>query len=132
MDKIDKRLKKRIIQTRGNLFTEQRPNLSDHQQTLCEQMEVMLTELEAKESPSINRAGFNPQAGRQPQAPFRQNRLQYGGFPCGQPFTARPARGNCPYDTFYRCYEAGRSGPASKTHLANSCPYPPNRRSNQL
>ena len=39
-------------------------------------------------------------------------------------------RGRCPPDTFIRCFEAGRYGPASKTHFARACPFPANPRNN--
>ena len=47
------------MRTRGHLFTDARPNLSDNQKQLAEQMDVLLQELEAaKDRPSINRACF--------------------------------------------------------------------------
>ena len=43
-----------------------------------------------------------------------------------RPFTPR---GPCPNDTCVRCYEAGRTGPATKTHFATNCPLFPTPRS---
>ena len=43
LDDIHPDLKGHIVQTRGSLFTEQRPNLSDNQKQLCEQMDTPLS-----------------------------------------------------------------------------------------
>ena len=63
LEMIDQRLRTHIMQTRGHLFTDERPNLFDNQTQLCEQMETMLQELGNKEGPGINRAGFSFQGG---------------------------------------------------------------------
>ena len=122
LDGTHDQLKGHIMQTRGSLFTEERPNLSDNQRQICEQMDVLLQEIELKEKhPSINRTGFAP--------PSRQPRTTYTPRP-SYPVRAvyRPAhsgagqtggRAGCPPNMCRRCYEAGRHGPASRTHFAN-------------
>ena len=50
--KIDPRLPEHIKNTRGHLFTEERPTLACNQTILCDQMEVLLQELETKDNTS--------------------------------------------------------------------------------
>ena len=133
LDSIHTGLKSHIMQTRGHMFSAERPNLSDNQRQLCEQMEVLLKELEQKtDGPSVNRTGFQPQS----------QRRQQGGYPPQQrvPYQARPrtvqtrvpaapsyppnARTGCPPSMCIRCYEAGRTGAATRTHQASTCPHP--------
>ena len=52
--KIDPRLPEHVRNTRGHLFTEERPTLACNQAILCDQMEVMLQELDAKDGTSSN------------------------------------------------------------------------------
>ena len=133
LDNTHLQLKAHIMQTRGSLFTEERPNLSDNQKQICEQMEVLLQEIELKEkNPSINRTGFAPPSRQQrhftprPSYPIRAvHRPAHSG--AGQ--TGGMAA--CPPNMCRRCYEAGRHGPASRTHFAADCPNPDMRRSNQ-
>ena len=63
LDSIDKRLRGHIMRTRGHLITADRPNLSDIQHILCEQMDTLLAELDAMGGPGIGRAGFPVQEG---------------------------------------------------------------------
>ena len=138
---INPKLISHIRQTRGHLFTDERPNLFDNQKQLCEQIDTMLQEMDTKETPGINRAGFNFPQGRRPQSQNSFSGQSYirpnlgGALPRMrpvQPAAGRPSsRGTCPSDTCIRCYEAGRFGPASKTHYASNCTYPPNRKNNQ-
>ena len=60
LEMIDPKLKQHIAQTRGHLFSIDRPNLYDVQPQLCEEMETMLQELSASTVPSVGRAGFQP------------------------------------------------------------------------
>ena len=138
LDMIDQRLRNHIMQTRGHLFTDERPNLFDNQTQLCEQMETMLQELGHKDGPGINRAGFSFQGGtrRGLSQTAMRGRQPKGGFGMPSRASSGPAgrpnsRGSCPPDTCIRCYEAGRFGPASRTHFARDCTYPPNHRPNQ-
>ena len=137
LELINPSLKSHIMQTRGIMFTPERPNLSDHQRFLCDQMEILLKELEHKgDSPSVNRTGFPPQqfARRNFGAPHQQRPSyqprQFTQPPRtrfrqpGQTFTS--GRNACPANTCLRCYEAGRTGTASRTHQASSCPHPRN------
>ena len=56
--KIDKRLPLHVKNTRGHLFTEERPTLACNQAILCDQMEVLLQELDSKD-PSNNNISVN-------------------------------------------------------------------------
>ena len=144
IDSVDPDAKEHIMQTRGNLFTEERPSLAENQQQICEQMPAILQELEAKRNGggplSVNRTGFNQpgqrsgftQPGRRP--PFSRR----PGFASTRPPSQHPrtqqyssarmtSRPLCPPDTCVRCYDAGRLGPATKNHFVAQCPHPPNR-----
>ena len=61
LDMIDRRLRLHIMRTRGHLITAERPNLCDIQNILCEQMDTLLSELDAIGGPSISRTGFSTQ-----------------------------------------------------------------------
>ena len=130
LEMIDTRLKQHIAQTRGHLFTPDRPNLYDVQAQLCEQMDTMLQELSASSVPSVGRAGFQPQ-GMPRRVPYQQQHRRAGPprSPSAAPHMAgRPSgsRAGCPPDTCVRCFEARRFGPASKNHRAATCPFPKN------
>ena len=58
LDMINPLLRSHIMKTRGHLITTEKPNLSDIQPQLCEQIDVMLTELENLGSSSVNATGF--------------------------------------------------------------------------
>ena len=124
-------LKDHIVQTRGSLFTEQRPNLSDNQKQLCDQMDTLLQEIDQKKSnPTVNRTGFAPirrQTQYQPatrpnygRPPPRQMPRQVE-VPAG---AGQPGRAPCPPNRCFRCHEAGRQGPASHNHFASECSHP--------
>ena len=133
---IHPKAKAHIMQTRGHMITDDRPNLYDIQQQLCEQMDTILQEITmGSTGPSVNRAGFPPQGNPRrfpPQAP--RPRLwgvrPPGPRPSTRPSTGPPGRPTagtrppCPPDTCFRCYETGRYGPATKNHYANECPHP--------
>ena len=136
LDVIHPSLKSHVKSTRGSLFTNDRPSLADNQLQLCEQMPTLLQELEnnpqpavnrtgiVAESSSIHRAGFPTQARRFPsQPPFVRRQPQTPRPPWPSSAGRTTIRSNCPTDTCVRCYEAGRRGPASKTHYAAACPY---------
>ena len=138
LNMINPDLRAHIMKTRGHLFTDERPNLFDNQKQLCEQMDVLLHELDTKkEGPGMNRAGFGFQGGNRPFTPRgRGGKPGFGNSArytnpmmtrFNQPATGRAnSRGSCPPDTCIRCHEAGRFGPASKNHFARTCPYPAN------
>jgi hypothetical protein len=48
----DPRLPAHVKNTRGHLFTDERPTLACNQSILCDQMEIMLQELDAKDGPT--------------------------------------------------------------------------------
>ena len=137
LEMIDPRLKLHIAQSRGHLFTAEKPHLYDVQPQLCEQMETMLQEISGNTGPSVGRAGFQNQ-GMPRRPPFqatRQRQMGGRGLPSRPPPTGPPGmagrptstRAGCPADTCVRCYEARRFGPASKNHYAANCPFPRNQ-----
>ena len=125
LDDIHPELKGHIVQTRGSLFTEQRPNLSDNQKQLCEQMDTLLQEIEQKQTnPTVNRTWFaqpTRRRGQPPPRPLSQTRPPIRQSPTQSRLPARET-GRCPPNMCYRCYEAGRFGPASLNHQAANCP----------
>ena len=136
MDDIHPDLKGHIVQTRGNLFTEQRPNLSDNQKQLCEQMDTLLQELEQKQTnPTVNRTWFAQPTRSRAQPPLRPLSRTRPPIRPSSTQSRVPARetlsGRCPPNMCYRCYEAGRFGPASLNHQAANCRYPQNPIFNQ-
>ena len=133
---IHPKAKAHIVQTRGHLITDERPNLYDIQHQLCEQMDTILQEIEmGSTAPSINRAGFHHQGNPRRFPQQASSTRQWGtttptSGPSTRPPTGasgRPPAGRrppCPPDTCRRCYETGRYGPATKNHFANECPHP--------
>ena len=133
LDAINPALKVHIKNTRGNLFTKEKPSLADNQLQLSEMMGTLLLELEnnpqpsvnqaavyQQPSPSINRAGF-----QQPGRRGFSNTPRRFPQPAGpRTFLPRINRSSCPPDTCLRCYEAHRTGPATKNHFAAQCTFP--------
>ena len=143
--KIDPRLPDHIKNTRGHLFTEERPTLACNQKILLSQIDTMLAELDGKDTPNIsvgqirsNRGQF-PTASRfpyrgQPQfrgrPPFRPNRSFFNG-PRNN-FNPRP-NFNSQYGRntgCFKCLEARRFD-AAKFHAARDCTFPPLQRQTQ-
>jgi hypothetical protein len=134
---IHPKAKAHIMQTRGHMITDDRPNLYDIQQQLCEQMDTILQELSmGAPGLSVNRAGFPPQGNPRrfsQQAtrprPWGARPPPSGPRPSTRPPTGPPGRPTagtrppCPPDTCIRCYETYRYGPATKNHYAAECPY---------
>ena len=83
LDSIHPGLNSHFMQTRANIFSGECPNLSDNQQQLCEQMEVLLKELEQKTDGTVR---------QQSRLPPQSQRRQKGGYPPQQrvPYQARP------------------------------------------
>ena len=139
LSKIDTRLLEHVKNTRGHLFTEQRPTLACNQKILFTQIDTMLAELDGKDPGSIS-------VGQVPIRTFR-NPAQSSGFPFrgqprfrGQPFRGypRPSYPRPSYQTSrppfarnardsgsgcIRCLEARRYD-ASKLHTLKECTYP--------
>ena len=76
---IDPRLRSHILQTKGSLFTNERPTLADNQLLLSDRMATILQELDGEGGPSIGRMGF---AGR--------GRARMGAGPTYQPSFYNP------------------------------------------
>ena len=128
--KIDPRLPKHVNETRGHLFTAERPSLACNQKILCDQVPTMLQELDSKPDslsqgnvnigyvPAYNR-GQMPRGGRYINMGRGMNRGARPQLPTRQ--------SGC-----FRCLEATpRRYDAAKTHLVRDCPYPPQRQLQQ-
>ena len=139
LTKVDTRLPKHVKDTRGHLFTTERPTLACNQKILIDQIPTMLAELDKKDTVSqgnVNvgyvpvyrgRGGVNaPRASYLGRVPFRGGPSRYpppgrGQFQHavrGQPQT--PGAGGC-----VRCLEATpRRYDAAKCHVVRDCPWP--------
>ena len=136
--KIDPRLPDHIKNTRGHLFTDERPTLACNQKILLSQVDAMLAELDGKEPSNINvgqvrQPGRRPGPGLVPRFPYRPQPFRgqppFGG---GRPPFRPPSRGyfrgpranfNPQYDRnsgCYKCLEARRYD-AAKFHTARDC-----------
>ena len=132
--KIDRRLPKHVKDTRGHLFTEERPSLACNQKILADQIPTMLAELDSKPESlaqgnvnigyvPVPRGGMN--RGRFNQG-FNQSRGGFRGRPqllLPRAQTRQPNSGTgC-----FRCLEATpKRYDAAKTHLVKDCPWPAN------
>ena len=59
LSKIDSRLPAHVYKTRGHLFTDARPTLACNQRVLCDQIDVMLAELDGASSGNVSGANVN-------------------------------------------------------------------------
>ena len=126
--KIDPRLPEHIKNTKGHLFTEERPTLACNQRILFAQIDTMLAELDGKDTGITvgqirTSQSFRPQryASRPQNQRFRNSRPmpRVPFLPQRRPApTFRPNRPGC-----IRCIEARRYD-ASKFHSVQECPYP--------
>ena len=134
--KIDPRLPKHIRDTRGHLFTDDKPTLSCNQRVICDQIPTMLAELDGKtdsgsQDVSIGfvpayRRGASRSRGRGLFRGAGSMRGHYFTQPRALPPSVRgPAISGC-----QRCLEAiPRRYDAAKTHATNDCIWPPNNQS---
>ena len=132
--KIDPRLPKHILDTRGHLFTADKPTLSCNQKILCNQIPTLLAELDGKtdgEGEAVT-VGYVPTPRRPPTRPRGGRGLLRGagtfrGYPprpLPPPPRAQFLSGGC-----LRCLEAIPARlDASKTHATKDCLWPPNTR----
>ena len=82
LSKIDQRLHEHVENTRGHLFSELRPTLACNQQILFSQIDVMLAELDGKNStPSINNIRNSRPNSRPPYYPRYQNAFTRPTYP---------------------------------------------------
>ena len=133
LTKIDTRLPEHVRNSRGHLFTTDRPTLACNQEILCDQIDIMLQELDGKDMTSTNSVnvsyipssrgrGFPRGGGTQ------RTRYNRGGRGGGQHQTPRyQSQGRLPQQSCYLCLEARRYD-SSITHSAQVCPFPPQRR----
>ena len=122
--KIDKRLPMHVKNTRGHLFTEERPTLACNQTILCDQMEAMLQELDSKDVSNNNIAvNYMPNRGRG----FSTNR-GFRGMSRGRPRGRAPAismRSQAPgrrQASCQICLEA-RKYDSALGHITSACPF---------
>jgi len=146
-------LPKHVRDTRGHLFTDERPTLHCNQQILAAQMPTMLAEINGKSDPSQGNISMGDTGGR-----GGYNNVNMGNVGSSQPRMMRPIRPNMrpvrpmsgrglmrgagafrnipsPPVRFtangcYRCLEATpKRYDAAKTHQLRDCPWPPNQSS---
>ena len=133
--KIDPRLPKHILDTRGHLFTADKPTLSCNQKLLCTQIPTLLAELDGKTDDGGDpvTVGYVPAQRRPPTRPRGGRGLLrgaaagayrgYPGYP-PRPLPPPPRPHGC-----QRCLEAIPARlDASKTHATKDCMWPPNTR----
>ena len=131
--KIDPRLPKHIRDTRGHLFTDDKPTLSCNQRVICDQIPTMLAELDGKSDSGSQDVsiGYVPANRRGAFRPRGRGLLRGAGSQRGHYFTPprawpAPARGST-ISGCQRCLEATpRRYDAAKTHATNDCIWPPN------
>ena len=131
--KIDARLPEHIRNTRGHLFTKERPTLACNQKLLFSQIDTMIAEMDGKEAQDIS-VGQVRATGGGPLCPFRPMfrgrgaplrypqpvRPNFPNYQPRTPATYRPRRGGpggC-----IRCLEARRYD-AARFHGLRDCPY---------
>ena len=136
LSKINPRLPAHVQNTRGHLFTEARPTLACNQRILCDQIDVMLSEIDGANGVSAGsvsaaaaavNVGFVPSrrgggggfAGS--QFPLQRGLRNFRGQGRGStgPRQTRPAMApfNCHYCLEARRYDASITHPSNKCHL---------------
>ena len=135
--KIDPRLPKHVRDTRGHLFTLERPSLACNQRILCDQMATMLAELDSKPNSSQGNIsmGYIPtMRGATPRGRYdtRNNPgrgiLRGAGVFRGGPRPPLPSRAPVQRagSGCFRCLEATPTRyDAAQTHQVRNCPWPP-------
>ena len=147
--KIDPRLPKHVRDTRGHLFTDDKPTLACNQRVLCDQMPTLLAELDGKtdgadgDTVSVNMghvpamvnyvpAGGRRGGGGRPRAQGGRGLIRGAGAMRGSAYQPRvyhpPARPQANYMTgCKRCLEAIPARyDAATTHRTQDCKWPPN------
>ena len=144
--KIDPRLPKHIQNTRGHLFTEDKPTLSCNQKTIADQIPTMLAELDgAAKADTVDSGsgdnvniGYVPSNRRGPRA--GRGIVRAAGYRGYQPRPRalapqlRPPSQVPPgrMSGCMRCLEAIPTRyDAARTHATRDCPWPPNPGSQQ-
>ena len=128
LNKIDSRLPKHIRETRGHLFTEDKPTLACNQKIICNQIPTLLAELDDKTDASdaagdTVTVGYVP-AGRRPPRNRGGGRGSFRNYPPrALPPPVRPQyQSGC-----RRCIEAiPQRLDAARTHATSQCMWPPN------
>ena len=137
LQKIDHRLIDHIKNTRGHLFTDERPTLACNQKILFSQIDSMLAEIEGSGSGDIN---INNVRALYPQNQFRGSRGRAFTRGVRPPFRAFKTRGsfagrNPQYPPSsrisgcYKCLEAKRYD-AAKFHSTRECTFSNSRPQN--
>ena len=135
--KIDPRLPKHIRDTRGHLFTADKPTLACNMKTIADQIPTMLSELDgtaeisSSDSVSINYVP-NRRGGAFPKPRGRGLLRGFGsrrGYAALVPRALPPPAPTQPPPSYgcQRCIEAIPARyDASRNHLTKDCPWPPN------
>ena len=135
--KIDPRLLKHIHDTRGHLFTADKPTLACNMKTIADQIPTMLSELDgtaeisSSDSVSINYVP-NRHGGAYPKPRGRGLLRGFGsrrGYAALVPRALPPPAPTQPPPSYgcQRCIEAIPARyDASRNHLTKDCPWPPN------
>ena len=132
--KIDPRLPKHIRETRGHLFTADKPTLACNQKTICDQISTMIAELNNKEETSLSNDSVNinfapaNRRGNRGRGIFRGAGAMmrgYSNFPQSRPVPPQ-IRYQVPAGC-QRCLEAIPTRyDAAKTHSTKDCMFPVN------
>ena len=127
--KIHPKLPAHIKNSRGHLFTEEKPTLACNQSILCDQMEILLQELDAKDGTSTNNVsvGYIPNGrGRgNPPGMLRGSNFPRGGRfqrGRGQQFNLRQPASARRQPSCQICLEA-RKYDSAIGHTTQACPF---------
>ena len=134
LHKTEERLPKHVKETRGHLFTSERPTLACNQKILCDQIPTMLAELDSKTdhiSQGNVAMGYVPTPrGRGGSVMMRGRGYYPRPFLGNRAPAIRPMTGRAPAqyqnNGCFRCLGATpRRYDAAKTHQVKDCTFPP-------
>ena len=125
--KINPRLPQHIRNTRGHLFTTERPSLACNQKVLADQMPTLLKELDSQPDLAQGNVTVGHIRGRGQVRNNMGRGLMRGAGVFGG--TRPPATGSALRQTgCFRCLEATpRRYDSAQTHMVRNCPWPPNQ-----
>ena len=146
LSKVDSRLPRYVKETKGHLFTAERPSLACNQRILCDQIPAMLADLDKTDTIQHG----NVTIGHIPNTQQEKTNIGYvptfrggqrgGRFNAGRnflsrvPFRGGPSRLPPPRreQGCFRCLEATPARyDAAKTHQVRECPWPAQQNTNR-
>ena len=145
LHKIDPRLPKHIRDTRGHLFTADKPSLACNQRVICDQIPTLLAELDGKSDPETDTVSVNVghvpagmgyvaagRGGGRPRGQGGRGLMRGAGALRGYP-RALPPPPRAQYQAgCKRCLEAIPARyQAAQTHSTKDCTWPPNTSTGQ-